>query len=287
MPLLPPDPSPAALRRGLLAVSVVWDLDLVPADDGVRLPGRPEVVLPWEECLAALHGADPEQPSGHARLHRWLRSRRAAADLGPDLAAALRVVGLPVGHVLHPGPGWVCERVLGGALDLGLGALGLDPRSPEAVVPLPRTAVPDLDARWPGARERLEQLGAVAAGLLAGDAGGVLRPVGGADVVTLLGARSLRSALAQAQGGMAGVVVPMRRRGWTRLRLVDPAFGPAAAAATEAVDRGFPRALLVTADEVSEVGGNGPDVPGVLALRQPAAPSSPYGRAVQRLPGAG
>ena len=71
--------------------------------------------------------------------------------------------------------------------------------------------------------------------------------------MTLLGSRALRAGLAGPAGGLAGVVVPMRRRGWTRLGLVDPAFGPAAAAATAAAERGFPRPLLVTVDEVSMV----------------------------------
>jgi hypothetical protein len=284
VPHLPPDPTPAALRRGLLAVSVVWDLDLDPADDGVRLPGPPQVLVGWAECVAALQGADPETPAGHTRLHRWLRARRRAADLGPAaLHDALRPLGLPVGHVLHPGPGWVAERVLGGALDLGPGVLGLDPAAPDTVVPLPLSAVQAADQVWAELRTGLERLGAVAAGLLAQDAGGVLRPAGDADVVTLLGARTLRTALAAPHGGMAGVVVPMRRRGWTRLRLVDPAFAPAAAAATEASDRGFARALLVTADEVSQVADPDRAVHDVLALRQPAAASSPYGREVRRL----
>ena len=52
---------------------------------------------------------------------------------------------------------------------------------------------------------------------------------------------------------LVGAVVPTRRLGWTRLSAVDPAFGLAAAAATPASDRGFPRAVLVTADEVTLV----------------------------------
>jgi hypothetical protein len=71
-------------------------------------------------------------------------------------------------------------------------------------------------------------------------------------VVTLLGARSLRVEVA-GRGGLGAAIVPMRRRGWTRLALVDPAFGPAAAAATEPADRGFDRPLLVTADELTLV----------------------------------
>ena len=56
---------------------------------------------------------------------------------------------------------------------------------------------------------------------------------------------------------MCTAIVPMRRRGWTRLALVDPAFGPAAAAATDPADRGFARPLLLTADEVTEVPAGG------------------------------
>jgi hypothetical protein len=52
---------------------------------------------------------------------------------------------------------------------------------------------------------------------------------------------------------MRPVVVPMRTRGWVEISRIDPAFGPAAAAATDAVDRGFARPLLVTADELTMV----------------------------------
>ena len=66
---------------------------------------------------------------------------------------------------------------------------------------------------------------------------------------------------------MTGAVVPMLRRGWTRLSLVDPAFGPAAAAATAAAERGFPRPLLVTADELTQVPEGG-DPAGQLLRRR-------------------
>ncbi len=68
---------------------------------------------------------------------------------------------------------------------------------------------------------------------------------------------------------MAAVLAPMRRRGWTRLALVDPAFGPAAAAATDAADRGFVRPLLVTPDELTMVAEGGR--PHDVALRDPVA----------------
>jgi hypothetical protein len=257
----------------VLAVSVLADVDVEPAEDGVVLPGSPPVRVPWAECLRALAGDDPATAAGRSRLTDRLRVRRWCADAGPAaLSADLRPVGLPLAHALHPGLDWVRERVLGDALDLGLGAVGLDPAEPEQVVLVPTSALDaagiDPEAAWTAARDRLEAMGGLAAERTLRDRKGVLRPHGDCDVVTLLGARSLRGALARAAGGMAGVVVPMRRRGWTRLSLIDPAFGPAAAAATEPAERGFDRPLLVTAEELTVVGEGGR--PQVIVLRDPA-----------------
>jgi len=275
-------PTPVELRRGVLAVSVLHDVDVEPAATGVRLPGDPAVWVSWGECRRALAGADPESSDGHARLAALLLARRWSADLGREhLLLALRPVGLPVDHVLHPGLDWVRERVLGDALDLGLGAVGLDPSDPDRVVLLPTSVLDaagiDAATAWIGAARELERLGGLAAERVRADARGQLRPLGDCDVVTLLGSRALRAALAEAAGGMAAVVAPMRRRGWTKLALIDPAFGPAAAAATQAVDRGFARPLLVTADELTLVaeGGRPQDV----ALRD-AAVDRPWDRDV-------
>ena len=258
-------PRALELRRAVLAVSVLDDVDVEPGRLGLVLPGTPPVGVAWGECDEVLGGADPTGPDGRRLLRDHLRARRWSADLGPaELAGRLRPVGLPVDHVLNPGARWVCERVLGGALDLGLGAVGLDPADPERVVVLPRGVLTScgLDAAlaWTYAGSLLEDLGRQALDLLGlrDPAGrGLLRPVGDCDAVTLLGARSLRRSLAEAAGGLAPVVVPMRRRGWTRVGLVDPAFGPAAAAATEPAERGFARPLLVTVDEVSMVAAGG------------------------------
>ncbi|MCU1586984.1 MAG: hypothetical protein JWN31_477, partial [Frankiales bacterium] len=76
----------------------------------------------------------------------------------------------------------------------------------------------------------------------------------------------LREAIASDAGGLGAVVVPMRDRGWTRLALIDPAFGPAAAAATAPLERGFERPLLVTPDELALAPQGGR--PEVLALRE-------------------
>lgn len=257
---------------------MLHDVDVDPGTHGVRLPGEPCVQVRWAECRRALAGHDPESAAGRQRLAGWLLARRWAADLvgragRTALEPALRPVGLPVDHRLHPGLDWVRVRVMGDALDLGLGGVGLDPADPDRVVLLPTSVLDaagiDPAVAWIGAERELERLGALAAERLALDPKGQLRPLGDADVVTLLGARSLRTALAAAAGGMAAVVAPMRRRGWTRLALIDPAFGPAAAAATPAADRGFVRPLLVTPDELALVPEGGR--PQEVALRDPAA----------------
>ena len=266
------------LRRGVLAVSVLHDVDIEPAALGVTLPGTPPVWIPWAECRRALAGHDPET-TGRRRLADWLQARRWAADLSPEhLVQRLRPVGLPVAHVLHPGLDWVRERVLGDAMDLGLGAVDLDPADPDRVVLLPATAIDeaglDVEHAWRMARARLEELGALAAERLRRNTRGQLRPLGDCDVVTLLGSRTLRAALAEDARGMGAAVVPMRRRGWTRLALIDPAFGPAAARATEPEDRGFERPLLVTADELTEVAEGGRAQ--AIVLRDPAVADEPW-----------
>jgi hypothetical protein len=271
-------PSKTELRRGVLAVSVLHDVDVEPAALGVVLPGTPPVWIPWSECRRALAGHDPET-TGRRRLADWLLARRWAGDLSPEhLVQRLRPVGLPVEHVLHPGLDWVRERVLGGALDLGLGAVDLDPSDPDRVVLLPPTALDDAgldhEQMWAGARVMLDDLGTLAAERVRRDTRGQLRPLGDCDVVTLLGSRALRVALAKDAGGMAAAVVPMRTRGWTRLALIDPAFGPAAARATSPEQRGFDRPLLVTPDEVTLVleGGRA----ATIVLRDPAATDEPW-----------
>ena len=253
---------------------MLHDVDVEPAPLGVILPGTPTVWVSWGECRRALAGHHPEHLAGRTRLASWLLARRWAADAGPEsLELALRPVGLPVDHVLHPGLDWVRERILGDALDLGFGAVGLDPSDADRVILLPVTALDaagiDPEVAWTGARALLEELGALAAERVARDPKGQLRPYGSCDALTLLGARSLRTALANAAGGMGAAVVPMRRRGWTSLAQIDPAFGPAAAAATSAEDRGFSRPVLLTADELSLAAEGGR--PEQIVLRDPAA----------------
>jgi hypothetical protein len=246
-------PSAVQLRRGALAVSVLHDIDLEPNRQGVRLTGKPGVWVPWSEVRDALGGHDPESDLGRLRLATHLSARRWVLDHPlDDLRERLRPVGLPVDHVLHPGEDWVRARVLGGALDLGLGAVGLDHNEPDRVVLLPQAALEaaGLGSTWDEPAALLERMGALAARRHPIDRRGTLRPIGDCDVVTLLGSFALRERLAEDAGGLAVVVAPMRRRGWTQLALADPVFAPAAWVATDESDRGFARPVLVTADEV-------------------------------------
>ncbi|HEY0485682.1 MAG TPA: hypothetical protein VGD72_05485 [Mycobacteriales bacterium] len=276
-------PSLTHLRRDVLAVSVLRDLDLSPADDGLVLDGVPAVAVGWDECERALDGARVGSETGRRRLAGWLTGRRRLADLVPTaegsavpvdpaesgLADRVRPLGFPVGHPHHPGPGWTITRVLGDAVELGLGVRGLDAARPDDVLPvsreLLRAASLDDTRCWDAATAYLDAMAAVAAQRWRRDPAEPLRPVGDCDVVTLLGSPVLRSALAAPQGGMCPCVVPMRTRGWTELRRVDPAFAVAAVAATADEQRGFDRPLLVTADEVGLAAGGGR--PTEIALR--------------------
>lgn len=264
-----------ALKRCALAVSLLFDLDLEPDDRGVVVCGVPPVHVGWKECRRALAGADPESDAGRRLLARWLLRRRWLADhTFDDLAERARPVGLPIDHALHPGLDWVRERVLGDTLDLGLGFVGIQPGQPDRVTLMPQTAIDAsgladvAGAWWLRASDYLERMGARAAERFFRDRESVLRPMGDCDVVTLLGSKTFRAALAGNEaGGMRAVVVPMRTRGWVDVSRIDPAFGPAAAAATDAVDRGFSRPLLVTPHELTMVRPGG-DV--TIALSDPA-----------------
>ncbi len=252
----------AALRELLLAAQVLDEVDLEIHDAGVVLTDGPPVVVLWSALLTAAQGAPLRSIRARQRVVAWLGLRRQVADLPLALLTdQVRPVGLPVGHALHPGPEWVRRTPLGGALALGLGLLGLDRKRPDDVSVIPpsiwRASRIDAAQLWPDCAARLEQMGELAARRWSRDGAELLRPMGGCDVVTLLGAATLRRALAEATGGLCPVVVPMRSRGWTQLSRLDPAFAAAAAAATAPQERGFPRPLLITVDEVV-LAANGP-----------------------------
>lgn len=271
-PLDLPAPDRTALRRLVLACAVLHDVDLEPYGGGCVLRGGAPVEVSWRDIRRAVAGHDPERPVARLRVLQLLRGARLCADLsGDELAARSRPVGLPVDHALHPGLAWVGTRVLGGALDLGIGFLGVgaDPDRVE-LVPAECLRAGGYDpGSWTSAAMALvEEMGAVAASRL--PEATVLRPIGDCDVVTLLGSATFRAALAGIDPmGMQAVAVPMRRRGWLDLSRIDPAFVLAAASATAEQDRGFARPVLVTADEVTSPPHRGD--PARMALADPAA----------------
>lgn len=252
-------PEPPELRRCALAVAVLHDVDILPATDGVVLPGRPDVHVRWAECRRALAGTPADSEAGRARLSRWLLLRRSLADRPLELLQQhARPWGSPVDSALHPGLDWVRRRVLGDALDLGFAFVGLDRSDPERPVPLPTamlaSAKIDPGPWWTQATVYLERMGEMALDRMKRTPRAPLRPMGDCDVVTLLGSRTLRAGIADADPhGMRTVAVPMRNRGWLDLSRIDPAFSQAAARLTDISERGFARPLLVTRDEVVQV----------------------------------
>lgn len=253
---MPSWPEPPQLRRCALAVAVMHDIDLAPADGGVVLPGTTEICVTWSECRRALAGAEPDSHEAQHRLRRWLQQRRWIADLPlEDLAERARPYGACVESATHPGLDWVRRRVLGDTLDLGFGFVGVDPAEPDLVLPVPhqllRAAGVEPSPWWPTAVVYLERMGEMAAERMTRNPTAPLRPMGDCDVVTLLGSRTLRQAIvAGISDGMRTVAVPMRSRGWLDLTRIDPAFSAAAARLTAAEDRGFARPLMITREEV-------------------------------------
>jgi hypothetical protein len=265
-------PDSVELRRIALAVSVLDDIDIVPLDDGVMLAGTEPVEVSWLELRRAVAGAGADSELARARVRAWLHGRRIAVDHDlEELRRLARPVGLPVDHPLHPGLDWVRHRVLGEALDLGFGFVGVG-NDPDTVIIVPQGALDaagvDPGPWWPVARDYLERMGAIAAERLADSP--TLRPIGDCDVLTLLGSQTLRTALCSKDGtGMRAAAVPMRTRGWLDLSRIDPAYTAAAAAATDELDRGFPRPLLLTEDEVTLAPEGGR--PADIVLRDKAA----------------
>jgi hypothetical protein len=93
--------------------------------------------------------------------------------------------------------------------------------------------------------------------------------MGDCDVITLLASAVFRGALCADAGGMRAVAAPMRNRGWLELSRIDSAFALSAAAITDDENRGFPRPILLTIDEVTIVPEGGR--PAEIVLRDPVA----------------
>jgi hypothetical protein len=267
----------------MLAVSVLTDLDVQPLDDGFLISTTPEIVISLAQCQQAVGRADPDGDAGRYRLTRFVQTRLWVADrLFDEFAELVRPVALPVGHPLHPGRSWVRKRVLGGSLDVGFGVLGLDPANHDRVVVVHPAVLAAIDVDpspwWATSMEYLEDMGAMATVRWRRQPAAPLRPMGDCDVVTLLASAVFRGAVCAESGGLRAAVVPMRTRGWLDPTRIDPAFAQAAAALTAPEDRGFPRPVLLTVDEVTVVppGGRAAEI----ALRDPAAVSARWKRDV-------
>lgn len=277
----------ASLRRTLLAASVIDDIDVVPTDEGVILGGSVETYLTWHDIATAIGPHPPDSVIARVRLattlrlHAWVQedAKRARAQV----RVAARLLAMHPDHALHPGDSWVQERVLGGALDCGIGLVSESSDGADAV-PLPPSVAEAAQISesilFADLRVHAHSMGQlVVARLHRDDAGArsrvgsenqaVLRPVGGLDVPSLLATAPVRSYLADSDGsGMRAIAVPIRSRGWYDLARVDPAFVQAAWSASSEVERGLPRSLLVTEHEVAQ-GPGGQDVID-LALADPA-----------------
>ncbi len=284
------------LRRALLALTVLDDLDV--HHDGetltVPVPGiaRRGDLLHLSSAVAAdvLGGWPPASVEARTRLRSWFGAHRALAAAphpGALLRDRVRALAVPDDSVWHPGPAlaaWSRGRVPGGALEVGLGMVGIDEGGPPALLwpDLPAAAGMDedaLDELWASAREHAHRMGGLAAARIARTAPAprrsrpaphgrtvrpaqrsaheptarttVLRPYGGCDVPTLLSTAALREELAGSDPvGMRAVSVPDRTRGWFDARHTDPAFVTAAWTATDPAARGFATPVLVTCDEV-------------------------------------
>lgn len=299
-----PDRGTRVLRRAVLAATLtdpgpVGDLET--REDGLVLEaaeGRDRLEIPWGELILA--GGDPggvlPDEVVARRVTRWLRLRTLlherlspSSDDGPaaglaTLLTRMRPRALPVEHGLHPGPAWPQRTVLGGALEYGLALRGVDDDGlpdPEAVGLLPAgllvaagVSVPDALAR---ADRYLDDMAALAADRLRRDPSSTLRPLGDADVLTLLASPVFRTALVDGQG-MRSAAIPSRERGWLDLGRLDPAFAVTAAQITEADERGFERPVLITVDEVVLAKEGGDVVRHALADPAPREPSQPATR---------
>ncbi len=248
--------------------------ELTPTEHGVSGPDG--FAVAWDELHTALSTCALDLT---AETARWLRQRLEVHGLlvagGPDaVLARVRPCARPPEHPAHRGPAWVRRRVLGGALDLGLALRGLDAEGRsdrEAVsVALPGVlaGLDPLDADRHAWRY-LDDMAALATERLRLDPSSVLRPLGDADVLTLLASERFRTALV-GEMRMRTAAVPTRTRGWLDLGRLDPAFAVTAAQLTTPEERGFDRPVLVTRDEVVLARAGGDAVR--QALADPAPP---------------
>jgi len=256
-----------ALWRLVRAACLLDGLAAEPQDEGVRVPGRPGLLVPWPDVAPLLGDDDPLAAGPRRRLALLLALTALVARLGADapavLAGAARPLALPVGHALHPGPGWAGERVPGDLLDLGTGVVGLLPGQ-DAPVPLPRplarAAGLEPDTLWQGMAPLADRLAGRAAERLGAPEphAGVLLGAGGCDALTLLALGAARRGPGPEVGApVSPVSAPRRDRVWLGPAAADPEHVRAVWMLTDPAERGLPDPLRV-----------GPG--GLTAARRPA-----------------
>jgi hypothetical protein len=249
---------PPGIRQVVLAVLVQQDRDdATVSPEGVRLLSL-DGFIPWETLSVMAPPGWPWQ----ARVDLvtdLLNAAVWARQPLPLLEGTLRVHAEPLGSLRAPaGDAWAVEPVHGGALTLGWGATGVDPDRPDRVVPIAdliwTLADVDVWAWWGAARARHERDGELCAlrwatGVLGKDE---LRPVRNHDVTTLLGARSLRSAVTtRLRSPMVTIGCPTRSIAFLLHGPVDLHFVTLAFEASPPHERAFSHPLLITADEVA------------------------------------
>ncbi|MGF1661388.1 MAG: hypothetical protein ACFCVG_02780 [Kineosporiaceae bacterium] len=262
----------ADLRRTVLAAAVVDDLPVSVDPAAGDAPEAPAVVvtdpasdrsalLTWEDVAVAVGAwrAEPTHPVTRGRVSALVTGAGLVAAAGaPALAAAVRAHVEVAGSPRSCGPGWSLRGLGAGPLAVGWGVVA--PPTGHLTWPLPMaptivSALSECEPDLPAAVGEVERLGGALVERLERDRREgrdlVLRPMGWADVPTLLLSPTLRRWLADRDGtGLGTLAVPTRRRGWTDIRRIDPPYVAAAHAATDAVDAACPVPLLVTADGV-------------------------------------
>lgn len=250
------------IRQVALSVLVEQDRDDMAVDpDGLRLESL-DGTIPWGTLSLICPPAWPFQTRSDLvtdllSCAAWVRQPL------PVLQETVRVHAQPSGSRGAPGADtWAVEAVHGGVLTLGWGATGVDPALPRRVVPVADViwdlAGVDAWAWWGAARARHERDGEQCALRWATGAFGKdqLRTVLGHDVMTLLGARTLREALTgRLRSPMVSVGCPTRSTAWLLHGGVDPSFVTLAFNASQVSEQAFPHPLLVTVDEVAHPSG--------------------------------
>jgi hypothetical protein len=255
------DAGAAPLRLALLAVAVQHGVDLVHTDAGLVL-GNCERAVPWPviEQIAGVSLATATHEAMVLRLRLALPTLQAVLsdpeEASGRLQAAARPLALVPEHTLYPGSQWLRQPVPGDVLHLGIGLLS-PPDWPGRIIPLPPAlaAFADLDTDrwWPGLQRHGSAMAGAVAKRMRDRTSGILRPMGGCDVLTLLAAPELRRHLCQEDGVLRSVAVPNRQRGWFDLRHEDPAFISAAWSLTDPIDQGVPFGLLISPNAVARV----------------------------------